>query len=415
MQYFLPTFLITLGLLIVASSFITIIETGEIATVERIGKLREDVILDPGPHFKLPLADKINRISTRVREDEFAANPEFIDRTEGNVLPGKKEPIRILHKGTGTAVFYVERDKDVPLTKWDKVDFETYLDRTSPKEKASGSVIDPGADLPVDQKKRAERKKSIENDPLQQPITTEVQFVVEWQISEEEAIKFVRNVGSEETALKRMEDTVSRALQEFLGPTTAGHASEVMSHVSSIIEERIQILVGQIEDPELVKANEEGTKTYIPCDEEGDKNKRPSWGVKVINAYIKSINPGRTINLARNEAAKAVADKVKSIEASEARAEDVRLLSEANAKKDVLNARAQKKVKKLEGEGEAERLGAIAEKVATPEGKFILQNETARQVLTNAKAIVMPSDLGAIGGILSLGEEFRKKQSTPPE
>ena len=50
-----------------------------------------------------------------------------------------------------------------------------------------------------------------------------------------------------------------------------------------------------------------------------------------------------------------------------------------------------------------------------PNARFVATLDVAEQVLPNANVIVMPSDLGAIGGILRLGAEVVKDKGKEGE
>ncbi|KKT12592.1 MAG: Band 7 protein [Parcubacteria group bacterium GW2011_GWC1_43_30] len=191
-----------------------------------------------------------------------------------------------------------------------------------------------------------------------------------------EAIFYIKKTETdnrEEEVRKRIEDMASRTLQELLGPVTLGHAQEMMPLFSLLIRERIEILVG-----------EKG---------EGD---RP-WGIHIRDAYIKSIHPGRRVNEARADAAASVSKKQEAIRVAEGVATATRLQADADAFSE-----------QRKGEGEAARIGAMAVVMTDDNARFIATLDVAEQVLPKANLVVMPSDLGAIGGIIRLGQEIKK-------
>ena len=120
---------------------------------------------------------------------------------------------------------------------------------------------------------------------------------------------------------KRAEDMVARILQEYLAPTTLGHAIYMAPLFSRLIKERLEILVGErVEDPTNPGAQ------------------RP-WGIQIGEAYLKPLHAGHTVNTARAKAGAAVSDKFTTIRNSEAVAQAARNQGEAN--KDVITAKAE--------------------------------------------------------------------------
>lgn len=358
---------LALWAILLALMGIVIIKAGTLGTVMRFGKLT-DRVLEPGLRLVIPLVDRVDRFSTLTHQDEFPTEPELITRSDETATPpGTKQPFRIIQTGAHTAVFYVQTNPDDPNSEWKKTTFGELV----PKE----------------------RRDAIENDPVHQPITTEVQFVVEWYLDRGCIRDFVLNAGSEDEIRKRMEDTVARALQEYMGPTTAGHAQEVITYISNLIKVRLEVLVGEIPDPRT-----------------GEKTDKP-MGIKIRDAYIKSINPGHTINTARSKAAAAVADKRAAIESAEAKAEETRLRAAAEKDEAILRAQGASESDRLRGQGEAARIRSVAEAMRSDDARFVASLEAAREVLNNANTVVVPSDLGAIASILTLG----KKVSDEPK
>jgi regulator of protease activity HflC (stomatin/prohibitin superfamily) len=328
---------------------LTLVKTGSIAVVFRFKRFVR--VMQPGLNFKIPLIESVEYYSTQTHQEELPDEADNIDRVNSVAAPGKKLPFRVLMKGKGEAIFYVKKAK----TEWNQVHFQD-LDE--------------------------EKKQALAEDSLHAPLTGEIAVVVEWYLKDddESSIKnFIRNVipeggrNREEEVRKRIEDMASRALQELLGPVTLGHAQEMMPLFSLLIRKALEILVG-----------EEG---------EGD---RP-WGIHIRDAYIKSIHPGRRVNEARADAAASVSKKQETIRIGEA----VAIVTERQAEADRI-----KEVKK--GEGEAARIGAMAKVMTDDNARFIATLDVAEQVLPKANLVVMPSDLGAIGGIIRFGQEIKK-------
>jgi len=83
---------------------------------------------------------------------------------------------------------------------------------------------------------------------------------------------------------------------------------------------------------------------------------------------------------------------------------------EALAQVTRVQAEADKVKEILKGEGEAGRIEAMAKVMNDPNARFVATLDVAETVLPKANVIVMPSDLGVIGGILKLGQEVVTKE-----
>ncbi len=299
----MTTVYVTLGFLfvwvvIIGIIGVTLVKTGSVAVVFRFRKFVR--VLQPGLNFVIPLIESAEYYSTQTHQDELPDEADNIDRMNDSPAPGKKLPFRVLLSGMGEAIFYMkkaESDTSVtandPITAWNQVRFQD---------------LDP------------DRKKALEEDSLHAPLTGEIAVVVEWYLkgNDENSIKdFIQNVtpesgrNREEEVRKRIEDMASRALQEFLGPVTLGHAREMMSLFSLLIKERLEILVGEKPDPPAAD----------------DK----PWGIHIRDAYIKSIHPGRRINEARADAAASVSRKQGAIRDAEGKATATRVQADADA------------------------------------------------------------------------------------
>jgi len=366
------TLYLALGFLIVWTILIgiasvTFVKTGSIGVVFRFKRFVR--VLQPGLNWIIPLIESVEYYSTQTHQDELPDEADNIDRAD-MPAPGKKLPFRILMSGTGEAIFYLKKadsdpsiKADDPITAWNQIPFK---------------------DLEV------EKKGALEEDSLHAPITGEVAAVVEWYLEgdDEKSIKnFVQNVipeghrNREEEVRKRIEDMTARALQEFMGPVTLGHAREMMTLFSLLLKKRVEVLVG-----------------------EGGTGTKP-WGIHIRDAYIKSIHPGRRVNEARADAAAEVSKK-----------QGIIRVAEGVAAATELQASADRFAEEEKGKGEAERIREMVTVMGSEEARFIATLDVAETVLPKANLVIMPSDLGAIGGILALGGEIaknRKKESEP--
>ena len=367
----MTTVYVTLGFLFVWAVIIgimgvTLVKTGSVAVVFRFRKFVR--VLQPGLNFVIPFIESAEYYSTQTHQDELPDEADSIDRVSDVPGLGKKLPFRVLMSSKEEALFYVKKE-DVgdptivatsPITAWRQVHLQD-----------------------LEEAKRA----GLTEDSLHAPLTAEIAVVVEWYLKgiDQESIKnFVQNVepgggrSREEEVKKRIEDMSSRALQEFLGPVTLGHAREMLPLFSLLIKERLEILVGEKPEP-------------------GANVSDKPWGIHIRDAYIKSIHPGRRVNEARADAAASVSKKQAAIRDAEGKATATRVQADADAFSE-----------QRKGEGEAARIGAMVAVMTTEEARFVANLDVAEQVLGKATTIVMPSDLGAIGGILALGREVAR-------
>lgn len=343
--------IITLLLLTLSIVFI---DSGSLGAVFRFGKFRR--VLDPGLNFIIPILERVERYSTQTHQHELPDEPENIDRTSDALPEGKKHPFRILHSGLKEASFYREKGPS---------------DQTNiPDQSGSRMKLVKYGDL------SEKEREAMKEDSLHAPLTSEVSAVVEWHLidSEEGSIRnFIQNVSPEEgrtreeEVRKRIEDTVATALQEILGRITLGHAREMMPFLSNLLKERLEALVGERTSPSA--------------------NTDRSWGVEIGTAYLKSIDPGRTVNKARSEAAASVSRKQDTIRDAEA-------ASEAEI---------------LKGKGEAGRIEAMAKVMTDDNARFIAALDVAEQVLPKANTVIVPvGGMDAIASVIALGQNLTK-------
>gem|GEM_PF-2833527 len=359
---------------------ITLGRTGEVAVVFRFGTFYRVLLPRTFPYFTIPLIDRIERYSTQVHQHELPDEPENIDRLNDIALPGKKLPFRIPHKGMAEAVFYVRKDYDVSTRTGDPFDSSRSMGEL---KRVRFSELPDAV------------QTAMQEDSLNAPLTSEAAAVFEWHLKGDtiNAVQdFIQNVSPEEgrsreeEVRKRAEDMITRTLQEYLAPTTLGHAIEMAPLFNRLIKERLEVLVG-----------ESGAGVAGSSD-------RP-WGIRVGESYLKPIHPGHTINDARAKAGATISNKFGTIRDAEAKAGATRVQADADAY-----------AEQRKGEGEAARIGAMAAVMRDPNAILIAQLDVAEQVLPKANLVIMPSDLGVIGGILALGGEIaKKKQGGEPE
>lgn len=362
-SWIVVSFIVVWAVLVLIASIVTV-ESGSIGLVFRFGKLRR--VLDPGLNFIIPLIDKVEHHSAQIHQDELPTDSENIDRVSDVPPQGKKSPFRIKHRGKEEATFYVKKRGWYP----------------------SGYLEDPldAYDLVLFHDLEDSKKEAMKNDPTHVPLTSEMAVVVEWYLkaADYQSIEdYVQNVSSEqgrnrtEEVRKRMSDMVSRVLQELLGPTTLGHATEMLPLSSEIIRWRLEILVGERADPKT-----------------GRKSDKP-WGIYIRDAYLKAPYPGHTVNKAMADAAASVSKKQEAIRTAEGQAEAIRVKAEADAF-----------AEHKKGEGEAARITTMAMAMRDPNAQFIAGLDVAENVLPKANFIVVPADdksalwaaIGAIAG-----------------
>lgn len=392
------TVLVGLGLMLVIAGLLAYLgwttpAVGIIVVVLRFGAFHDVIRPQKYPQFVIPFIDKVEYHTTKVQQRELTTDMDNIDRLNDHPDTGKRLPFRVLMKGRKEALFYVKKDPTnpeeartiiagQPLTEWKLVPL--------------GELDD-------------ERRKAMEDDSLHAPLTGEIQVAVELRLDDENLSirQFVENIEPEngrsrmDEVWKRIEDQCARVLQDIMGVTTLGHAREMMEVFNAHLQLRLEILVGE--------------KSALPG---GDLTDRP-WGIHISDAYIKSIHPGRRVNESRADAAAAVSDAVgaavTTVKQAEADAQKTELAAKANKIKVVLDSQAARIAEINKGKGERGRLEQVSAAMRTPEGQFAATLDVAERALTEGenKIIMMPSDLGAIGGVLSLGTHLAK--SIPKE
>lgn len=385
-----PLFLLICFVLLLVIGY-TPVESGEVYSLKRFGKFRR--ALKPGWNFIIPFLDKVERHSTQPIQREFPAEPENVDRENDPPLPGKVKPFRIVHKGMEEAIYYVKRD---PLTKLD------------PKDPLSAYDKKHFGELPK------KVRDSMAADPTHAPLTSEIPVVVEWYLVDDHTNveRYLNNVDSsrlprEEEIARRMSDATARAVQELLGSVTLGHATEMFPVFNAVMKLRMEALVGEI--PDLLSGEID----------------RP-WGVHISTAYMKEPDLGRTVNKARADAAAAVSRRQDQILASQAEAQTIKNTADATAHQIKVTAdadahriktigEAEKAREIAEGEGKAGHVNAMAEAIMKPGGLEAARLNVAESALTaDGRTVYIPTDLAALGGVLTMAQEMAKA-SAPPE
>jgi regulator of protease activity HflC (stomatin/prohibitin superfamily) len=349
---------ILLWTIMIGVAGIRTIETGYFGAVFTFGRLH-DRTRKAGLTWIFPGVQKLVLFATRTHQDEFPAEPEDIEHIdEDNPRPGKKDPYRIVQKAAEMASYYRPKNLTDPDGDWEKISFDEYI----------------GGD--------EAKRTAILNDELERGLTTEMPFIVEWNNVEGRIRDFIENVGDEAEVLRRLNDNIASALQDYLGPTTAAHAaSEAKNWIDREIEKRLRIIIGQL-------PRTGGTFVDKP------------WGIEISRAYMKPLDPSKTVNVSRAKAAAAVADKKALVEAAEGQMKATKLAADGKEYED-----------EHLGLGRAKRLKAEAEAMKTEEGKLAAQLDVAREVLPEANVVFAPSDIGAIGGVLTLGAALNKGTS----
>ncbi len=337
----LGTLFIVSAVLILLASAVTV-ESGTVGLVFRWKKFRR--VLEPGLNFIIPLLDSVEIYSVATHQIELPEEPEKVDRENDLLATGMKHPFRVGHKGMDEADYYVKVRDDLPDT--DRNAYEIRKLAGLPKQ--DGLI------------------EAMKKDAYHAALTGEYAVVVEWHLksTDETSIRnFIQNVspesgrGREQEVKKRMEDEVSRVLQEYLVPVTFGHATERIALFSAIIRNRLEILIGEKQ----------------PDKADDQKTDRPSWGIQLGDVYIKQPHAGKTVNKARNEASAAASKREEDIRQAEADKQKAILKAEGDKFAAERAAEAAKYAEVQKGEGEAGRIRAMAEAMADPNAKFIAE------------------------------------------
>jgi regulator of protease activity HflC (stomatin/prohibitin superfamily) len=350
-------------------------------------------IIGPGGWAWVPLgiADA-TVVSTHTNHVIVPGRKEQIERDDEKPLgAGQVRPVRVVHASKDNAsYFWIETD---------------------PKDMKKGFVAKTPDELTDDE------KKAMEDDSLQSSLTSEVIAFVDWNLQRDEEdaertlkkqderlFMFRENVGSVEAANKRIDGALRGALQDLLGPITLRNALNAKTHIQDLLKERIEILTG--EEPETVEMPDGSTKK---------KYTEKPWGINVAAVQIEDINPGKRVNQARADEAAAINQRKTALENAEAEAKAEVLRADAAKVARMKDAEADAYERKMEGEGERDRLKAVVEIMDNDSARFLAQLEVARDVLPKSNFTVVPNDIGVIGGIVSLAHSMTNKKKESEE
>ncbi|MBI2086724.1 MAG: hypothetical protein HYT69_00935 [Candidatus Zambryskibacteria bacterium] len=354
----------------------TPVETGQIGAGFLFGRFWR--VLYPGPNFVIWPFEKIEYHSTATHQHELPDEPENIDRINDIPVEGKRLPFRVLQSGKEQAFFYRKKELVYP----------TFL---------TASVLDQWERVPFFALSDALQVTMA--DSLHAPLTSEIAVVVEWYLegkNYDSIENFIRNVtpeagrDREEEVRKRVEDMTAQVLQGFLGPATLGHAREMSPLFSAILKEKLEILVGEREDPDTGKLSDK------------------PWGIHIRDAYIKSISGGHRVNTAQANAAASLSRKQETINDAEAAARSTIVQADATAHATQVQADAAAHAEIRKGQGEAGRIAAMAKVMSDPHARFIATLDVAEQVLPHAKPIIIQGGGGmgeVIASVLALGQQ----------
>ena len=380
MGSWLTSWYVFLPLLAIMAIFVRFktVRTGSIQAAFLFGRFYR--ILYPGLNIIPRWIVKTERISTGTHQDEFPDEPQYIDRINEIPEPGKVKPTRINHKGMQEAIFYVDVLGDIP----NKPDWP--LDRY---RAVRFHELHP------------EVRQSLAADSRHAPLVSEVPFVVEWELntrSPGNVENYVRYVVPEdgrtrdEEVTKRMGDMISHLLQSLLGPVTMGHAIDMMKPFGFYIQNELEIMVGEKEG-------------LIP-----DHGRRP-WGIHIVTGYMKEPYPGHTVAKALADAAASTSNKETKIRDAEAESASTRLKADANKYQQEREAEAAAYTERQKGIGEGDRIKEMAERMKTPEAKFLATLDVAETALSKGKTIFVPTGTGILASVLGLAADLAKEES----
>jgi regulator of protease activity HflC (stomatin/prohibitin superfamily) len=350
---------LALGFLILS---ITILMPNELAVIDRLGELVD--VEGPGGIIVRPfLLYKLHRIKTDIVRITIPTTKEHIVKDDDVTLnKGQMRPLRINHKEARSANFWVHMDRTDPSSAWQLVPYSGLTD---------------------------EEKSAIEGDAMQSAITTEVIAHIDITIGKldpsnpkkydkQSLYDFVRRVGTTKNAAARVFGTARSALVELLSSITARNAVDAQSQIESLIKTRLEIMVGEEEDPTT-----------------GQLSEQP-LGINIRTVEIEEFELGKTVNQARAREAAAIADRKASYETTDAEAYKIREKGKADGDAD-----------RDRGSGRAQAIGKVAEAMANPEAKFAAILETTEKVSERAKFIIAPEIGGLAATIATIAQGTR--------
>ena len=309
--------------------------------------------VEPGPvkvYFGLL---KLRTDQRGIIQMEIPGEPEEVQKSDqDNIAEGKKAPVRINQAAPRTAVYYTDPDdhEGIKPQSWDSL---------SP-----------------------EMQKSLEDDPLQLRLTTEVSGVLRFRIRPGQYIHFLQTTGSLDNAQKSLEDAWVRTAQSELGRVTPSHALTKKNVINRRIKLALEAAVGE----------------HIGEDEV----KRPSWGIDIETAEVKLIDLGERVNIAMAEATAAEFKRKAIVSTATAERDSLELVGTGKAA-------ALRSVNQVQVET-SERRAKIAESTG---GQFALAQETLQLGLQNARHTIL-SPASDLLGVVAGAAEVVKNLNSPP-
>lgn len=332
----------------------------------------KDGVKGPGLRYNLPIKYQMKIVSTRNHHLVIPAAKERIKRKDDEALgPGEKRPMRIVHASAQDAKFYfqveVDQTDDTKKVEWKLLPYNEYLDVASKNNKDVRKALE----------------ETIENDPLQSSLTTEIIAFVDWDLGKidsepDNLFNFFQNVVSEKKANKMIYDTVRSTLQQIMGPITARNALDSKAHIEQLLLDELEYLFGELDDGRV--------------QETGRKAIQRKSGVNISNVRIEEVELGKHVNLARAKEASSVSNRRAAIRESEGLAQATRNQADADAHR----------ISAL-GRAENEAFASKATTLATEGGFRAAQLDTIRS-FAKANTIVTPINLaGPLSGSLDAG------------
>jgi len=284
--------------------------------------------------FVPPIFSTMDIYPSKVIQMEIPGEPEEIQKSDqDNIQAGKVAPIRIPQPPAETAVWYKDDGKCITWSEYK----EQFKDQKDVME-------------------------SLVNDPLNARITSEPSGILRFKLPKEKLFQFKQTIGSMEEARRQLSDGFVQTLQSFLARVTVDHANKITPIINNALKLNLQKHVGL--NPDSPDA----------------------WGIKIIEASLKIIDPGEHVNIAIAEAASAQSTRKKTIELAEGEAQKVRLTADADAYR-------QEKM----GTAEAARITSVAKAMSDENARFAAILEITEKSVESAKFIIAPE----IGGLVA--------------
>lgn len=338
------------------------IQPDELAVRTRFGKPID--ILSSGLPFIPPGIYGLVPFTTRTKNFEAPTEPEKIWREDTSPPEGSdmKPPIRVTFRSAITdeqarRIFGDHSKEYMQGEEWGDYSLK----------RPDGKVIVFSADC--------------ENDGLNQKrLTTEITPVVRWRIRD--AIKYVKNIGSEEEVVRQIEDEMVSVLARICPQISASQAKANMEWLNELLRRAVERRVSG---------------------KEADRS--DGWGIDIEGAYLKPISFNHSLN-------SEIADVVEAIYRKESTITD----AEGERKKRELEGKgagvAARELAHREREGKAKGYAAIA-KATGLSGPEVVQLEAAEAVGKAPSNTIFAGETG-VGSLAALaGAGFRATQKNP--